>query len=159
MATEKIAMDGQQAIIKNFIQEFFPPCKLRHELSNELMYVHTVALKVFKKKFGFSVSVEDFLEICLVQGYQVSTRKASFDMISRLYKPDKDGTFINSNPLYKKYNAAFIYLNMDGKEVHKLMKTVFVKPLYAVVVREDMKQLTEERLARFKAEHLHTTTV
>lgn len=154
MVSEKLTVDAQQPIIKNFLQEFFPPCKLRHELSSELMYIHTVTDKVFSKKFGFTTSLEVFLDVCLEQGYQMSTRKATYDPLARLYKPDRDGTYVNANPLYKKHNAAFIYLNIEGKEVHKLMKTLFAKPLYTVTVHEDVKQLMAERLLRFKVANL-----
>lgn len=53
--------------------------------------------------------------------------------------------------MYKKHNAAFIYLNVDGKEVHKLMKTDFAKPIFTVNVTVDAKRLMEKKLMKFRS--------
>ncbi|MBK7856258.1 MAG: hypothetical protein IPJ79_16445 [Bacteroidetes bacterium] len=151
MVTEQYTLsENQFKIVTDFMQEFLPPCKPSCHLSNELTYVHAVVSKMLKQRFRFSLDLEAFLELCLLNSYEISTRKASFDYVRKEYKPDKEGTYLNSNPLYKKHNAAFIYLNIEGIEVHKLMKTVFAKPLYTVNVTVDAKRLMEDRLMKFR---------
>lgn len=154
MDTENTTLSvEQQAIVENFMQEFLPPCNPRQSKSNELMYLHILAEKIFKQKFFFSISPEQFLETCLDMGYQITTSKAIYDAVSRSYKPHKEGIYLNSNPLYKKHNAAFIYLNVDSNEVNTLMNTLYKHPPYVRNIKAEQKKLTNLRLMHFKSAH------
>lgn len=142
-------------VADDFISEFLPPSdSTRRSGGNELIYICEVVSKILLQKFGFEITLSNLLDRFKKAGYVVTTSKAIYDPVLRTYKPDKKGSFIKSDPVYKEHHAAFIYINVDAEKVHSLMVTAFRKPIRNVLLNEKTKTLMQQRLVVFQGTHL-----
>ncbi len=155
MAEETQLARAQLKIIDDFITEFLPHSEdARKSGGNELIYIWEVVWKILLQKFGFEVTLINLLDRFKKTGYTVITSKAIYDPVTRIYKPDRKGGFIKSDPVYKAHHAAFIYISVDADKVHALMVTAFRKPIRNVLSNEEAKIRMQKRLVVFQGTHI-----
>lgn len=145
--------EKQNEILKEFIKTFLPKRgNKRKNPKNEIDYISTTLDKLFKQYFLFNVSQKDVLNAFEELDYQIFSKKGTWDVDQKIYKPALNGDIIKLNDAYDGYEASFIYVDIESPMVRKLMRCTFtLLPSTSQEKLEETEQI-KSRLFSFREE-------
>ncbi len=147
----------QKIIFHEFIESFLPKRNdKRKNSTNEILYLRTVLNTVFNKYFNFNLTDSNILEAFLERGYDVSTKKGVWNAEDKIERPSKKGKLIRLDKELERYNASFIYVNLQQPVVRILKRSVSGLPPHTnekkKVEVEDMKKRLQLFAEKFRIE-------
>lgn len=123
---DNILDKNQKEILESFIKSFLPKRgNKRKNSGNEIDYVGRTINKIFIKYFGFNLSRQNILDAFEKLQYDIFVKRGVYDTEIKVYKPSAKGTYVRSGDGYSRYNAMYVYIDIDPTIVRALSLATF----------------------------------
>ena len=156
MKSNKYRLDkNQKEILRAFIQQFLPKRGTKRKNSgNEMEYIWTTLDLVFIKNFGFNLNRKNIIKAFEELNYSIFTKNGEWDSELKELKPSVKGDTVRFGDIYSKYNAAYVYVDIEPLIVRQLMLTAKTLPEHTNQLKVNATNEMKERIELFKKTHI-----
>ncbi len=144
----------QTSLLIQFIKEVFPEKEDETFYQyNELKFAGTTIHRLFKKHFGYGVSMRNVLFALEKLHYVIYLKKGEEITVKAEKQTDKKEKPDYSVDLYKELDVDAIYVKIDSRKMHNFIRAAYDLPPVAKEDKIKYRELVIEEIDNFKNTH------
>lgn len=120
--------------------------------NNELRFTSITLHRVFKKYFGFSLSIRNIIYAFEKNDYTIYLKKGDDISIKTEKQADKKERQNFNIDLHSELGVDAIYIKIDGKKIHNYIRAAYDMPATATELKVQFSQKVVKDLMEFKNE-------